>query len=123
VLLRWSSLIVYAVVLFLVSSRPLPEMPLPPIWHLDKVVHAGAYALLAMLCFRAFRGDSDAPTPMWVLLLGVVIATLYGAAQEFYQDTVPYRTFDWIDLISNGVGACIAAVAWEPLTARHRWLR
>jgi VanZ family protein len=76
-----------------------------------------------MLCFRALRPGGTPPAPMWVLLAGVVLATVYGAVGEFHQQFVPTRECDVWDMAANGAGAVLAAVLWDPLTRRYEALR
>lgn len=118
---RWLVFVVYAGLVFLVSSRPIPPAYVPRVPHIDKLAHLVAYGLFAMLCIRAVWPDRERPAPFWVLVFAVVLATAYGAGMEFYQDMVS-RHFDWIDMGANGVGAALAAALWEPLTQRFDWL-
>jgi len=110
-------------VIFLVSSRPIPVDYIPRVPHLDKAMHAAVYGVLAVLTFRAFWPTRARPTPVWVLLLGVVLTTAYGAAEEYHQMFVPTRDFDVWDMAANGLGAAVAAALWEPLTTRYPKLR
>jgi len=123
VYLRWVLLFAYAGLIFFVSSREIPPGLVPPIPHIDKVAHVLEYALLAALAFRALWPDTGRPTPLWVLVAGVALAVVYGAADEFHQYFVPTRECDWADLAADGVGSAIAAAVWEPLTSKFRWLR
>jgi len=74
----------------------------------DKFVHAGTYAVLAGLLYRATE-----PRAVWVLLLVAVVAASYGAAIEVVQATLPARSFEVGDLAANAVGATLAGVAWR----------
>jgi VanZ family protein len=120
---RWVVLFAYAGLIFFLSSREIPPGYLPPIPHIDKLAHLIEYALLAVLCFRALWPDPEHPTPFWVLILGVVLTTVYGAADEFHQYFIPTREFSWLDLAADGVGAAIASALWEPVTGKFRRLR
>jgi VanZ family protein len=123
VYIRWGTLFAYAGLIFYVSSREIPPGLVPAIPHMDKIAHAVEYALLGAFCFRALWCVPESPTPLWVLVLGVVLSTVYGASDEFHQYLVPTRECSWSDLSADGVGAAIAAALWEPLTGRFRWLR
>jgi len=122
-MVRWVTLIVYAALIFAVSSRPLPLDYVPRIPHFDKLMHLAAYGVMAMLCFRVFWQDREHPAPGWVLILAAVLTTVYGAVAEFHQIYVPRREFDWLDIAANGVGAALAVALWEPLTRRYAWLK
>jgi VanZ family protein len=123
VFIRWAAALVYAVLIFILSSHPIPPGFVPRLPYFDKLVHFLAYGLLAVLLFRALWPDESRPIPLWLLVLGVVLATVYGAAEEFHQNLVPTRECDWLDMAANGAGAAVAAAAWEPLTATFRWLK
>ncbi len=74
----------------------------------DKVFHAGAYAVLgALLTLGTGRP--------W---LGALLATLYGATDEFHQYFVPGRAADVLDLVADGVGATLGAAAVAFLSRR-----
>jgi VanZ family protein len=123
VYLRWGELFAYAGLIFYVSSREIPPGLIPAIPHIDKAAHLVEYAILAGLLFRALWPDVERPTPTWVLVLGVVLSTVYGAADEFHQYFVPTRECNWTDLAADGVGAAMAAALWEPVTGKFRRLR
>ena len=82
-----------------------------------------AYGILARLCFCALWCDTAHPVPAWVLILGVVLATVYGAGEERHQSFILWRESSRINLAADGVGAAVAAVVWEPLTRRYKGLR
>lgn len=74
-----------------VSNNSLPRFQ-----HLDKVVHFGAFFLLALTFHRAF------PLPFW---LALIILTGYGFAIEYIQGLLPYRSSSWGDLVADAAGA------------------
>ena len=106
---RWAVVAAYMLALFTASSGP--GVALPPERNWDKVLHAGAFGVLALLCARALtRGPLRAAT--WpVLLAACLIAILYGAADEFHQSFVPGRDADVFDLFADALGAFAAAGA------------
>lgn len=75
---------------------------------LDKWVHAGTYAVLAVLLCHATR----ARTTRAVLLAAAAVAA-YGLAVELVQGTLPARSFELADAAANAVGAGVAALAWR----------
>lgn len=82
-----------AVAIALLMLGPVGEAP-PPFPHFDKIVHVGAFAVLAFpLCFANSRHAA------WVLPAGFI----YGAVIELVQ---PYtgRTSDWLDLLADAAG-------------------
>jgi len=96
-------------VLYYLSSipggDPRLEVGLP-----DYVLHAGAYALLAVLWFvalsRAWRLSQGSGTAIaWVL------SVAYGIFDEVHQSFVPGRDSAISDLIADGLGAGGALLA------------
>lgn len=117
-LVPWLPAALYAAVIFWLSSQshPLPFLP-PAVFGFDKLLHAGEYAVLAVLLFRALRA-SGLP-PRHALLLAFALASLYGASDEWHQSYVPDRSSDPWDWAADSAGAAAgAAVAWVAL--RHR---
>ena len=80
-----------AAFLMQVSSNSVPRFE-----HADKVVHFGAFFILALTFHRAF------PIPIW---LALVLLTLYGVAIEWLQSLTPYRDASLGDLIADALGA------------------
>jgi VanZ family protein len=100
----------YAVVIFLLSARPDPLPFLPPgIWAHDKVLHALEYALLGGLVAPALRLAGLRPAA--AIAAAVVIASAYGATDEFHQSFVPGRSADVLDWAADTLGSIAGAVA------------
>lgn len=108
---RWVVVIGYSAAIFLASAGPGPD--LPPVEHADKMLHAGAYGVLAGLAAWALaRGRVRMMTGR--LALGAwAIAAAYGATDELHQFFVPGRQSDWRDLAADAIGAAVVAgAAW-----------
>lgn len=100
----------YAGILFALSAQPNPFPFLPPELLLqDKLLHALAYAVLGALLFSGFRGTGCSPRR--AVLLSVLVASLYGATDEFHQSFVPGRSPDPLDWVADTLGAAIGAAA------------
>jgi VanZ family protein len=99
----------YMLALFTASSGP--GVALPPGQNWDKVLHAGAFGVLALLCAWALtRGRMRAAT--WPALAAACLITIvYGATDEFHQSFVPGRDADVFDLCADALGALAAAGA------------
>lgn len=110
---------VYAGVLFALSSQPNPLPFLPPEFLLqDKLLHGLAYAVLGALLFSGFRGTGC--TPRRAVLLSVLVASLYGATDEFHQSFVPGRSPDPLDWVADTLGAALGATAARAATRALR---
>ena len=101
----WMGFIQYASVRTVVEIGPetLPQA--------DKLLHALAYALLALLIVRALRAAAALALGD-VALAAFAWATAFGALQEMLQHFIPKRSCDLLDLLSNGLGAGLAVLAW-----------
>lgn len=84
---------------------------------MDKVAHAIVYAILAMLCFRAFALGEQFPAGR-AALVSALFASAYGASDEVHQSFVAGRACEGGDLVADAGGAIVAAIfcAW-------RWAR
>jgi VanZ family protein len=108
--LAWAGLIFYLSSL----SHPLPVAV--PIRHFDKLLHLGAFGILGGLLAR---GLLQAGQRAWLALLAaVLIASLYGALDEFHQSFVPGRDADPWDWGADTAGALLGAAAAVRLLSR-----
>ena len=92
----WTPALLWAAVLFAVSSRPT----LPADLHggLDKIAHFGAFAVLGLLLAR---GALSWRMPIgWPVLFGL----LYAASDELHQAFVPGRFPDSADWVADALG-------------------
>jgi VanZ family protein len=111
----------YMAILYGLSSLPGIPIDLPSLPHLDKVLHALAYAGLGMVLARLFR-SSPAPAlagnPIfWVILTG----TLYGISDELHQTCVPGRDASVFDVVADAFGCAVAALLYRPAVYPHTW--
>ncbi|MCK4535691.1 MAG: VanZ family protein [Desulfuromonadales bacterium] len=109
VLLIWCALILW------LSLDPSPPR-LPGIFGWDKLLHALAYGLLALLVARVLvclcNGQNHGA--WWQAWL---VATLFGLLLEVLQMTMHNgRTAEWGDLLADALGALVVCVLF-----RHAW--
>lgn len=97
-LVDWGPAVLWAAVIFLLSSRPSPPETGMDFPGGDKVLHFGGYALLGALLSHggARRGVSP-----WLLVLA---GALYGISDEFHQSFVPGRDVDVFDWAADCLG-------------------
>lgn len=104
----WLGLWIFGMLLGLYLSlrRGGDELPLIP--HLDKLIHATGYAILASLAVCLF----EKPGPRWRALLWVI---LLGGLIEIAQGLLPTgRMMEAADFAANTLGAGIgAALFWR----------
>lgn len=112
--------LVYCGVLFWLSSNSNPVQP--PHWfqHEDKVIHAGLYAVLALLV-AGWVNRGGFSWPSWLkLAFPVLFALTYGISDEFHQWFVPNRTPDVLDVVADFAGALVAQSAYIIWHGRSR---
>ena len=107
-LTHWLPVIAYCLMIFLQSARPAPEN-LPEIAHLDKLLHAGAYAVLSALFFRAFETLPIKEHIGLIASLSILSASLYGIGDELHQSFVPHRNADIADAVADMAGSVLGA--------------
>jgi VanZ family protein len=110
--------VLWAAAIYWTSSRPTPFAFLPRgIFAHDKLLHAGAYAILGGLVLGAI---SAARRPgIRAVVLAAALATLYGATDELHQSKVPNRDANLADLAADAVGAVAGACAAAVILRRR----
>jgi len=110
----WIPPLFWAVLIFVISAQAGPDCP-PLFWfpYADKLAHAGVFAFLSLLLFRAMIIERHAG--LWTAaLFAFVLSALYGAADEWHQSFVPSRCVELADWIADALGGAIAfpLAAW-----------
>ena len=119
VLWYWTPVVGYAGLIFSLSSLSHPEEQLPSFLLKgisDKVLHAVEYAMLALLCYRAFRWAAGPVVARQAVVLAIVTASVFGLTDEVHQLFVPLREASWQDWLADTVGATLAAVGVGRIT-------
>jgi VanZ family protein len=115
VLWNQGPVIAWAATIFILSSLPqVSRLPLP--YHLDKLVHAIVYGILAWTAHRAcFEQTSWPSIRRHAAALAVAFAVVYGLTDEFHQSFVPGRFSSLLDLAADVFGAVVAVwtIAWK----------
>ncbi len=84
------------------SSLPAPQ------WfeYQDKLHHAMAYFVMALLVWRGFRHLFT--SPIIVVFLSIAFCSLFGWSDEWHQSFVEGRQSDLADWVADTVGALLA---------------
>ena len=112
----WLPAVLYAGMIFYMSSQSHPEEQLPSFVLKDvsdKVLHAVEYAVLGGLCYRTFRWGVNGPVASYALLFAIVTASIYGITDEVHQFFVPLRESSWLDWLADTAGATVGALSWR----------
>jgi VanZ family protein len=114
----WIAAALYAALIFWLSSQsnPLPFLP-SAIFSLDKVLHAGEYAVLGAVLRLALAATRLRARTAF--LAAVAAASLYGASDEWHQAFVPNRSCDVRDWVAD-TGGALAGATLAALFLRRR---
>lgn len=100
--------ICWACIIFIISVVTVGSNANIEIAFFDKLVHAGMYGILALLMIVGFlKQRSYNYIRFNAIQLSVVITVLYGVLIEIIQGFTPDRSFDWLDMVANTLGAFI----------------
>ncbi|HEU4685057.1 MAG TPA: VanZ family protein [Nitrospira sp.] len=116
VICYWAPVALYAGVIFYFSAQSHPEEHLPEFFIKqisDKLLHVMEFALLAGLCYRAFRWAGGSFAARRAVVLAIVTASGYGLTDELHQWFVPLRESSWMDWIADTIGALVGAAGWS----------
>jgi len=117
----WGPALSYAAAIFYFSSQPNPEEQLPDFLMKqfgDKLLHLIEYAILAVLCYRAFRWAAGSAAARRSVTLAIVAASAYAVTDEVHQMFVPLREASWLDWVADTIGATIGSFGWSRFFGR-----
>ena len=121
----WLPVIIYGGTIVICSSMSTPQKYFPG-WVgeiNDKVIHMLEYAILAILCYRAFLHAAGPQFADFAGTLAMVAAVLFGVSDEIHQSFVPLRQADPWDLVANAGGAVIGVTGWQKISPPRRFLQ
>ncbi|MFO7708559.1 MAG: VanZ family protein [Desulfobacterales bacterium] len=107
-------LIAYCTFIVIQSHLPSP-VELPEVSHVDKLLHAGAYGVMAVLFYRTYRAGWPQAGRRALLWASVASAALFGLSDEIHQFFVPERTADPLDFLADAAGAFLGAALYQRL--------
>jgi VanZ family protein len=112
---NWILVYIYtAIVTYLMTARINARMLFP---HEDKVVHFTLYFLMTLCVFEACR-KSKFNKP---ILSGFIYAATVGTVLEVNQIFIPYRSFEWGDILANLIGATIGVIVLRRFKILNRY--
>jgi len=109
----WTPVLLYAGVIFTLSSFPISFPPGLQILNLDKLLHTIEYGIFGFLLARAFLRASPPFFRRSFQAWAVILAVCYGFTDEIHQSFVPTRDTSSIDLLFDGVGSILAQFFFE----------
>ena len=87
---------------------------------MDKMLHIAAYAVLAILFYRAYQTLPIRHNLRLLVLLSIFSASLYGISDEIHQYFVPFREADIFDGIADTIGAVIGVLVYQMWLGRKQ---
>jgi VanZ family protein len=110
-------LIAYCGLIFVLSSQS--RLPMPMLFSAeDKLIHAIAYALMALLAWISFSRERR---PLIIIfIVSVVFCSLYGLSDEWHQSFVPGRDASLGDWLADTTGAVLMATVIFRLSLRQQ---
>ena len=123
-LVYWLPVIIYAGTIVIASSMSAPQNFFPGwVGELnDKIIHMLEYAILAILCYRAFLHAGGPQLAEFPGMLAIVATVLFGVSDEIHQSFVPLRHADPWDLVANAGGAVMGVTGWQKISPHRRFL-
>ena len=114
---RWLPTILWALLIFVACSIPSPTAAKGVIFlgKADKAAHLILFAVLSLLLARSLAPTSARKS---TVLLAAFLSLSYGLLIELYQSFIPYRFFEYLDLLADGVGAVFGGLLWLKLKGR-----
>lgn len=117
-ILTWTLVLVYASIIFILSSMPYPPQPVETKDEfttklITTIEHIFEYSILGFLLLAGFRSGNGRMQER-AILLAIIAATLYGITDEIHQFFVPNRDSSILDVLANGIGACLGAFIGNP---------
>lgn len=101
---KWLPAILWAGMIFFLSSIPNLHSGLPDIFDivLRKIAHAGEFGVLVILITRGFDADGKS-----AYFKAAFAAILYAVSDEIHQGFVPGRVASPVDALIDSFGALI----------------
>ncbi len=104
-----SPALIWAAIIFYVSSLPAHKLPKFALLISDKVIHAAIFLVLGLLVYHALEPRVKVNIFGWRrLLFAMVVVVVYGFIDEFHQSFVPGRKIDIMDATADAIGGVIA---------------
>jgi len=110
--------LIHGILIYINSSHPYPQA-IPNIPFLDKVIHFFVYGLLGTLIFRAIRNKESSRSQAYPMILGIVLAALYGISDEIHQSFVPERVADMYDVLADILGSTCGVWLYRNFIQRY----
>lgn len=99
--------VIIAIIIFYISSLTFPAGG--GTGYLSYIYHFTAFSYLALFLLISLTKGKNSKN---LLILGVVLAIIYGISDEIHQYFVPGRYFSLKDILINSIGIIITSMAY-----------
>jgi len=102
----------YCGLIFFLSHQPTLPVPMG-FPNQDKLIHASAYAIMALFAWRAFGHQLN--TRIALVWGTILFCSLYGVSDEFHQSFIQGRNADAWDWLADtaGTGFMVSILFWK----------
>lgn len=114
-LLYWLPVLAWMAVINSLSATPAQYIPRIDILHIDKAFHITEFFVLGALLMRAMgRSVSTAANDSLakMAVLAIIISLCYGAFDELFQRSIPGRSCNISDFLTDAAGAAAGIIAY-----------
>jgi len=112
---RWLPPVAWAAVIITATSMPSGVVP-QGVGSYDKAAHFGMYAIFGYLLTRDGFGVAGR---WWSAVLAVIVASGFGAVDEWHQQYIPGRSTELADWHADTLGAIAGAFAYAIFRRRR----
>ncbi|MDD2738565.1 MAG: VanZ family protein [Methylomonas lenta] len=117
-ILDWLALLTYCSLIFWLSDQE--RLPMPAVFDTqDKILHFGAYFVMALFSWRALRHTHI--KNLNLALVCLLFCSLYGLSDEWHQSFVTGRTASVFDWLADSLGAALAVILLFRFSQKHRY--
>ena len=103
ILINWIPLVIYCIFIFIMSSISTPKM-MPDVTYSDKILHFGAFVVLAVLFWRAFASLHLGIKNRILIALTLISSIAFGVLIEVNQSFLSYRQAEMADIGADVIG-------------------
>ncbi|MBW6486664.1 MAG: VanZ family protein [Syntrophobacterales bacterium] len=124
--LKWIYLggpvVVYASLIFFLSSLSRFPDETPSFFGFDKIVHFIEYFILGALLYRWFANVEGLPGKRRALIATIFVGIIYAFTDEWHQSFVPGRDSSLFDVLFDSLGVAVASFSFPFLLPRVKKL-
>ena len=116
----WLPVVIYMAAIYYGATSPAVPAPIG-YWFSDTLLHAGGYAVLALVTLRATAKGRWAGLTRRSLVTAFLISIAHGLSVEWIQMYVPTRFAEWRDVWNDAAGTAVGlGAAWARGTMRRK---